>query len=218
MGNGSMYRYNFMAIACRGKETFSHDKLEDQCAIKQCMAEQHQAAPTEFQILSFICSKLQSDGALPATRKILSKEAWDQLWGDQERTCLIDFVSPSTEHSSANRFYAVAQVPESTAYGRKAESCMILLSLGVGIVNGLGGKSEGDDSNIDQDVSTLCECYRSLLARARKNNLPRVEGRSFIDTGECIDHLGSTITLLQHLCYQGRLGSLLTSVSPPGTR
>jgi hypothetical protein len=176
--------------------------------IIQCMAEQHQAAPTEFQILSFIRSKLQDDGALTANRKDL-REAWDQLWGDHEITCVIDFVSPSTEHTTLNRFYA-AQVPESTVVGRKAESCMILLSLGAGTVNGLYGNSKVVDSSTDQNVSTVGECYRSLIARARKDNLPRVEGRSFIDTGECMDQLGSTITLLQHLCYQGRLGSVLS--------
>jgi hypothetical protein len=87
---------------------------------------------------------------------------------------------------------------------------MILLSLGAGTVNGLYGNSKVVDSSTDQNVSTVGECYRSLIARARKDNLPRVEGRSFIDTGECMDQLGSTITLLQHLCYQGRLGSVLS--------
>ena len=177
------------------------------------LAEQHQAAPSEYQILRMLRDKLE---ALPAIDPVkdwtsTSRAIWRQLLEKDEAgkpTCVIDFDfgSSDTELDNPQLFYSPISnsVNNSTRKNEQNESCaLILLPLWHG---------EEDESVASTSTTTttlLNERRRAMLRVARKEKIPLVPGRSILDTGRCIDQEGATITMLQHLVYQGRLFKLL---------
>jgi len=216
------------AVVCGNRLTFLFQNgavlTVDQGELVQSMAEQHQAAPSEYQILTALLQKIKADDASLVARtttggidwKATSKNILKSLIGknkDNPPNYAVDFecLDAADTCISTHLFYSKTQAREATTsppltvHQHGSLSVMTVLPL-------YHSRSDGD--GFDESSASLLEDRRRCLVRAlRKNQIPVVAGRSLVDPGpSCIDREASIITLVQHLSYQRRLFPLLQRV------
>lgn len=187
------------------------------------MAELHQAAPSEHQILSAIKSHLDDSkiSAKTSDEKKENEHLWRAIMKDSENpTGALD--KPSDSHcvvfdfdmeptvSSTNRkknlFYSQCIHKSKTDFATATHrrTALVLLPL-----QNFSARATHPMPNQKQ-LTAMERRHADFVRLARRQRLKIVNGHSVVDTGlGSMDQLGATIAMTQHLCYQGRLGPVL---------
>ena len=176
------------------------------------MAANHQAAPSEYQILATIRKKLDTvQSQVPETKqgdRLLPSTLHNSLFYDTKQNHLhcpsiyIDLMSPKNSSNSNSSFYKSVHFQNNSKV--KAKTQMKTLSQVVAICIGVRSDTvlaaqELLRSKIHQAIIHACEI------NSNDENLIRVSGHELINMDDCVDEEGASITMIQHLEYQRRL-------------
>jgi hypothetical protein len=170
------------------------DLLQDELVTS--LAEQHQAAPSEHQILKALCSMLQAKDADAATSK--------HLLGDWKTTALSVLQSTMTEDRVKPLCLLHLATPKSEA--------------GIDLARLFYSACVAKPSSRPSAVVALISIQKNILWKeqrqafcqaATKLDLPVVSASILSSSGTCQDSEAATITMLQHFCYQSRLVGIL---------
>jgi hypothetical protein len=149
------------------------------------LAEQHQAAPCEYQILTALKEKL-ADASPPdgGWSKKLAIQAFQNISSASSLpvTCTVSIEPDAPTNSLAESFYSLGSSNQTRDHA-------IVLVLDI-----LPTSKQRDKTRKIQD---------SFLRASYKANIPVL--RQTLVTGACQDREASTVIALQHFCYQSRM-------------
>jgi hypothetical protein len=183
------------------------------------MAEQHCSAPSEYQILSAIRSQLDAALHDTSTTKLSAMDALQpstlhhSLFHDAKANCVrcpcihIDFTAKKCNTESCY-FYSAIDNDVSVDKG-KSESLSHVIAIIVPV------HSDPDVATTNQDTlkSTIQQAIVLACSYKRQKGFIHVSGHRLVQIDDCIDQEGATITMIQHLAYQGRLVNLCHQVA-----
>jgi hypothetical protein len=152
------------------------------------LANQHQAAPCEFQILQALMEKV-SAAANPEilwSKKSRAMEILQTITATSllPVTCTVSIESKAPAHV-ARRFYDLEE-SESSAYTKMRTAIVIL-----------------DIASVPQGQNKTRKIQEALLRASAKLNIPVL--RQSVVADSCQDQEACTVIALQHFCYQSRL-------------
>ncbi|KAJ3262459.1 hypothetical protein HDU77_000309 [Chytriomyces hyalinus] len=173
----------------------------DQSELVTTLAEQHQAAPSEFQILRALVMKRDSVLLQEKEKKGPSlnnwKESADAIIANVKSE-LNDFhvMEVDQREASADFVEGIYATPEASV-GSKTQSLLVLM-------------------DIQGPASTSKVSHSALMAACRKLKLNVHKMAILPHTTNILDREAATITMIQHFLYQNRLLSFLSSGSGGG--
>jgi hypothetical protein len=177
----------------------------DQMDLVTDMAEQHQAAPSEFQILSMVRQKL--DGSMKALHpKPVSALVHDLFFDRETQTVQIPSMwiefSGKTTTPHENCFYKTVPIAINTAHtlNRQTKETSQLMAVAISLsLNGEGCNVAAPTYSSLLEIQKFCDESTADCSNVEGYNLVHVD---------CIDQEAVFITMLQHLAYQERLVTL----------
>ena len=182
----------------------------DQDSLVFTMAEKHQAAPSEYQILHAIQEQVKHTSTTSSTTTDGGEPSpvLHEVIGSMKTCCrfALDLVSSSNNSNSemgancvipsvADYFYSQASIPPGgeASYSAIAFLCIAAdASVSHTTVNGL-------------DSTTNKNAMKPLLDACQAANIPILPCTLLLPNHGCTDWEAATITLLQHFAYQQRL-------------
>jgi len=163
----------------------------EQDELVKSLAEQHQAAPSEYQVLKALQDKVRAIGSAstidwkPRALAIVNRLLVDSLPKPQH---VLRVTQGDTSNLDLSRaFYTIDQ--ENTGSIETNQCAWVLLSIG------------------PSSSTPLDRMERCILRACRKLKLSVVERP--VLASSCQDQGAATITMLQHFCYQNRLFGML---------
>ncbi len=183
------------------------------------MASNHQAAPSEYQILATIRKKLDAkqtqinDTLL--TDRLIPSALHQSIFYDTNQNHMytpsicIDFLV--AKDTSEHDFYFYKSMDHRNTSNRKARLTSESVSQVIAICISIRSDSESTlrsiQHEIHQAITDACE------VNATKEKFIRISGHRIINMDDCVDEEGATITMIQHLTYQGRLFNLCCQIA-----
>ena len=192
------------------------------------MASSHQAAPSEYQILATIRKKLdakqtQIRDTSPADRLIPSALHQSIFYDANQNmytpSICIDFIvaKDTSEHDCyfyksidhRNTSNMKARLPSESS----SQVVAICISIRADPSHSVSVSTDSEStlrsikSKIHQAITDACE------VNVTKEKFIRISGHRIINMDDCVDEEGATITMIQHLTYQGRLFNLCYKVA-----
>jgi hypothetical protein len=183
------------------------------------MAEKHQAAPSEYQVLLMLRQKLDAlRHSQQPTSSLQKKSSFPTMMRDlffdtetktvQPPTFCIDFLDDNSLACN-NYFYSSGQCKTSTTClfdkGNPQQSSLV-----IAIIISL---SANTDTLTITNMAKLSErsdfqsSFRKACAKEWTNFTTIIPGRALVNV-DCIDQEATFITMTQHLAYQGRILNL----------
>jgi hypothetical protein len=191
------------------------------------MAEQHHAAPSEYQILCMIQNKLnqiykqqeakqkQNAITIPSISNIQHDLFYDTKTNQLQLPSIgIDFLETKAP-ISIDDFYFYKSINHDKSITNHSNRIAIFIPL-LSNINHVHNISTHIDpsTSIQNAIWKACINQQHHHHQQKENNFIVVPGHHLIHIGDnCIDCEGATITMLQHLAYQGRLVHLLSLCS-----
>jgi len=178
----------------------------DQDKLVRCMAEQHQAAPSEYQILHSLDQFIiKCDQSTNSNLKTQLNQALDAVKGDShKRECFaLNFVGGNDCEASkganiADYFYAQTR----EEFGRKSSYKQAYA--GLLFMSTDDGKDHGKfEKKIMKKLYKIC----------KREHIPVIQSQLLQNRPSCQDHEAATITMIQHFAYQDRLQGLMHNSS-----
>ena len=189
------------------------------------LASKHQAAPSEFQILTALLHEIDrqskfQDPPPPSTknssgdgwsRKKLAKRLVKSILKSSPIpiTCAVGIDSNGT-NDLVSRFYDHCKTKNCGANDQPDQSLLLVID----IINSPEGSKHSirskRASEVNADGKAQREIYRQLLSAARKLQIPTIQQNFLPNTaadshGWCWDREAASIVAIQHMCYQNRV-------------
>ncbi|CAJ1915657.1 unnamed protein product [Cylindrotheca closterium] len=159
----------------------------NEAAFVSKLANKHQAAPSEYQILAALKENIDtaSSKANDLSEKKLAKKVMQQVMKDeQEEKCLIHGLNSKIADSSLSANFYREEEPKRS----EGRTVVLLLEL---------------DANSREKGQAISTTYDALVRAARKTSSPFLEGPLF--DCDCEDQEAASIIALQHFCNQNKL-------------
>jgi len=156
------------------------------------LASQHQAAPSEYQILTAVRQLLNAEPSSTvsddwSTKKVAST-ILDKILSSSNQPVTSTISINPLQHSSENDI-SISFYEKMDDEVRSSRAAILVLDLSKDLPDDKGGKRIG-------------KMHRAVLTAAAKRNLPTI---SFVGSGNAIDYEASSIICVQHFLYQNRL-------------
>ena len=159
------------------------------------LASQHQAAPSEHQILSAIRSLLNSE-QLPLrgdwSKKRLASSIVDKILSSSSQavTSTISIDPLQLENSVSKSFFHGSAAEEHDEVSSCRSAILVL---------------DVHKSRSDEHAEKISKMHRAVLTAVAKRNIPTISTSITNSGGSLVDYEASNIMCLQHFLYQNRL-------------